>query len=193
MLFSRPASFAVIGTLVGSAVAKFQFLSPGGDSLWWVAQSQNSFVWACHDNPPATTYTLLVNNTNPTILSAPEAIVANIANADCSHSITTQQAALTPATGYTVIFADILDQTKVYAVSQQFEVKALGATYPPASATPADDPLTSAAGAASGSSTASGASASSTNGTNKSNGAFATFEVSAAGVLAALGAAIGML
>jgi hypothetical protein len=152
-----------------------------------------------------------VNNTNPTILAAAEAIVANIPNADCSHTITVQQAVLTPATGYTVVFADILDQTKachydfflakswphfyvsqVYATSQQFEVKALGATYPPASATPADDPSTSTAGSPSGSSTGSGASASSTS-TNKSNGAFATFEVSAAGVLAVVGAAIGML
>ncbi|KAI0249751.1 hypothetical protein BJV78DRAFT_1276034 [Lactifluus subvellereus] len=193
MFFSRLASFAVISTLIGSAVANFQFLSPGGPDLWWVAQSENTLVWACRDNPPAASYTLLVNNTNPTILAAPEAIVANIPNADCSHSITLQQAVLTPATGYTVIFADILDQTKIYAVSKPFEVKALGATYPSASATPADDPLTSTAGAASGSSTASGASASSTSNTNKSNGAFATFEVSAAGVLAALGAAIGML
>jgi hypothetical protein len=57
--------------------------------------------------------TARVNNTNPTILAAPEAIVANVPNADCSFSITVQQAVLTPSTGYTLIFADTLDQTKV--------------------------------------------------------------------------------
>jgi hypothetical protein len=151
-----------------------------------------------------------VNNTNPTILAAPEAIVANVPNADCSQSITVQQAALTPSTGYTVVLANILNETEVchffssfeshtayvsqiYAVSQEFEVKALGAAYPPSSATPTDDPSASTAGAASGSSTASGASASSTSNTKSKNGAFATLEVSAAGVLAAVGAAIGML
>ena len=75
------------------------------------------------------------------------AILANLNNADCSHTITTQQAALTPSTGYTLVFADQTDQTKVlpnlilelpmsvlkipfqiYATSQEFEVKALGAT-----------------------------------------------------------------
>jgi hypothetical protein len=53
-----------------------------------------------------------VNNTDDKILAAPEAIVANIANADCSHTITTQQAALVPATGYTVILSAANDQTK---------------------------------------------------------------------------------
>jgi hypothetical protein len=152
-----------------------------------------------------------VNNTNPAILAAPEAIVANVPNADCSQSITVQQAALTPSTGYTVVLANILNETdvchfffhlfeshtsyvsQIYAVSQEFEVKALGAAYPPASATPTDDPSASTAGATSGSSTASGASASSTSNTKSKNGAFATLEVSAAGVLAAVGAAIGML
>ncbi|KAI0305333.1 hypothetical protein B0F90DRAFT_1703575 [Multifurca ochricompacta] len=192
MFSSQLVSFAFISTLVGSAFADFQILSPGGPNLWWVAQSQNTLVWACHDNPPATTYQLLLNNTNPTILAAPQAIVANIANADCSHTITTQQAALTAAGGYTVILASALDQTKVYAVSQPFEVKALGAAYPPASATPSDDPTVSASGSASGSGTSSGSAASST---KKSNGAFTTSQVSAAGagVLAAIGVAIGML
>ncbi|KAI9432970.1 hypothetical protein H4582DRAFT_1777457, partial [Lactarius indigo] len=152
----------LVGTLVGTAAANFRIISPGGTDLWWVAQSQNTIVWSCNDNPPATAYQLLVNNTNPTILAAAEAIVANIPNADCSHSITTQQAALTPATGYTVILADTLDQTKIYATSDVFEVKALGAAYPPASATPTGS-TTSTSGSSSGSGTASGSTSSSTN------------------------------
>ena len=57
--------------------------------------------------------TTRVNNTNPTILAAPEAIVANVPNADCSFSITVQQAVLTPSTGYTLIFADPTNVAKV--------------------------------------------------------------------------------
>src|SRR6266702_2747849 len=155
-----------------------------------------------------------VNNTNPTILAAAQAIVANIPNADCSHSITTQQAALTPATGYTIILADTLDQTKVrhyhhhhhhlffsfhssdrspapqiYATSDFFEVKALGAAYPPASATPTGT-TSSTSSSSSGSGTASGSTSSST---NNPNSAFTSFQLSGAGVLAAVGVAIGML
>ncbi|KAH9036865.1 hypothetical protein EDB85DRAFT_1810631, partial [Lactarius pseudohatsudake] len=172
-----------VSTLVGTAVADFHFISPGGSDLWWVAQSQNTLVWSCNDSPPATAYLLLVNNTNPTILAAAEAIVANIQNSDCSHTITVQQAVLTPATGYTLIFADTLDQTKIYATSETFEVKALGAAYPPTSATPTGS-ATSTSGSSSGSSTASGSTSSST---NKANSAFTSFQVSGAGVLAAVG------
>ncbi|KAH9171077.1 hypothetical protein EDB89DRAFT_1811791, partial [Lactarius sanguifluus] len=159
----------LVSALVGTAVAEFRFISPGGPDLWWVAQSQNTFVWSCNDNPPATAYQLLyalVNNTNPTILAAAQAIVANIQNSDCSHTITVQQAVLTPATGYTLVFADILDQRKIYATSEAFEVKALGATYPPASATPTGS-TTSTSGSSSGSGTASGSTSSSTNQANR--------------------------
>ncbi|KAH9992297.1 hypothetical protein BJV77DRAFT_906702, partial [Russula vinacea] len=152
-------------TLVASAMAQGQFeiLTPGGPNLWWVAQSQNTMAWTCHTNLPAATgsaFQLLINNTNPAILTAAEAIIANVPIADCSLTVTQQQAALTPSTGYTLI----------YAVSQPFEVKALGASYPPASATPTETLSTSAAGS-SGTSTGSGSSSSSTS-TPKSNGAF---------------------
>ncbi|KAH8998011.1 hypothetical protein EDB92DRAFT_1763925, partial [Lactarius akahatsu] len=157
----------LVSTLVGTAVADFHFISPGGSNLWWVAQSQNTLVWSCNDSPPATAYQLLyalVNNTNPTILAAAEAIVANIQNSDCSHTITVQQAVLTPATGYTLIFADTLDQTKIYATSEAFEVKALGAAYPPTSATPTGSATSTSS--SSGSGTASGSTSSSTNKAN---------------------------
>ncbi|KAF8480237.1 hypothetical protein DFH94DRAFT_741357 [Russula ochroleuca] len=195
MFTSQLASFAVITTLVGSAMAQFAILAPGGPNVWWVAQSQNTMTWTCHtDLPPSTgnAFQLLINNTNPSILTSAEAIIANVPIADCSLTVTQQQAALTPSTGYTLILADPVNQTKIYAVSQQFEVKALGASYPPASATPTETLSTAGATGTSGTSTGSGSSSSSTS-TPKSNGAFASFEVSAAGVLAAIGAAIGML
>jgi len=127
----------------------------------------------------------LLNNTNPSVYPGPGAIRANIPNADCSELINAAQVSAIPvATGYTVMLADMADETKIYAVSQPFEIKALGSAYP--STTTAAN-----SGTASGSST--GSSSSSTSTSKKSNGAFAAFEISAAGVLAAIGAAIGML
>jgi hypothetical protein len=149
-----------------------------------------------------------LNNTNPTVYPGPGAILANINNADCSETIPATDCNVPVGTGYTVVLADMSDETKVccslfdlfqrlliplarqiYAVSQPFEVKAQGASYPVSTATPSD---TSGATAGTATSTSTG-SGSSTTGSSKANGAFATFEVSAAGVLAAIGAAIGML
>lgn len=53
-----------------------------------------------------------INNTNPAILTAAEAIIANVPIADCSLTVTQQQAALTPSTGYTLVLADPIDQLK---------------------------------------------------------------------------------
>jgi len=194
MFTSLLTSFAVISTLVSSAVGTFSILSPGGPSLWWVAESQNTIVWSCHTDVPASTnsaYQLLLNNTKATVLTAAEAIVANVPNADCSHTITTQQANLPPATGYTLVFADIIDQTKIYAVSQEFEIKPLGAAYPPSSATPQESSSATQTGA-SNTGTGTGSSSSATS-TPTKNGAFKSFKVPSAGVLAVVGAAIGML
>ncbi|KAI0284595.1 hypothetical protein BGY98DRAFT_1183486 [Russula aff. rugulosa BPL654] len=183
MFTSRLVSFAVISTLVSSAQPQAsRFSVRVGPRFGGVlANSENTIVWTCHTDVPASTngdYQLLVNNTNPLILTSAEAIVADVPNADCSHTITTQQAALTAATGYTLILADPIDQTKIYAVSQPFEIKALGATYPPSSATPLESSTASQTGASStGSATGSSSSATST---PKSNGAFASFKVPAA-------------
>ncbi|KAI0065234.1 hypothetical protein BV25DRAFT_1913851 [Artomyces pyxidatus] len=190
MFSSRLTSFAALSALVSSAVASFQVLSPGGPNLWWVAQSENVIAWSCHDNPPATVFQLLLANGNPDILVNPMAIVANIQNADCSHTITQQQTNLVPATNYTLIISDALDQTHVYATSQPFEVKALGATYPDPSATPVDNgPSSTTPGGASSTASSSG-SASPTSGA-KSNGA-AALQVPV-GALAVAFAAIGLL
>ncbi|TFY68196.1 hypothetical protein EVG20_g3656 [Dentipellis fragilis] len=195
MFFSRVLAASA---LVGSAVAQgtFSILTPGGPNLWWVAGSQNTLAWTCHTNPPATTYQILVANGNQTILAAPMAIIANVPNADCSHTITQQQAAFEPATNYTVIIADAIDQTKVYATSQPFEVKALGASYPPTSATPVEGASsTSASGSAASNTASSSSGAAAASGSSKPNGAAnvgAPFTVGA-GALALVGAVFGML
>lgn len=35
MVSSRFAALALIGTLVGSAVAQFEIFAPGGPDVWW--------------------------------------------------------------------------------------------------------------------------------------------------------------
>ncbi|KAI0311636.1 hypothetical protein OF83DRAFT_1221702 [Amylostereum chailletii] len=190
MFFSRVVSAAA---LIGTATATFQILAPGGPDVWWVADSQNTMVWTCHIDAPAVTYQLLIANGDPTILPAPQAIIANVANADCSHTITTQQAALTPAQNYTLILADNLDQTKQYAVSQPFEVKAAGSSFPASSATPTESLASSTASGtgSAASTTGTSSSSSSSSSSSGSNGA-AGLQISLAGFVAVAGAAFGM-
>jgi len=176
-------------SLIGSASA-FSIIAPGGPNVWWVAHSENTMIWTCHDNPPAQVYQLLLNNTNQNILTSPIAIDANLANADCSHTITTQQAQLTPATGYTLVIADQIDQRTIYATSQEFEVKQAGSAFPATSATPTDTTGASATGSASASASAASSSASSSS-DNKSSAM--GLSVSLAGVVGVLGVALGML
>ncbi|KAG8950524.1 hypothetical protein FRC03_012843, partial [Tulasnella sp. 419] len=49
---------------------------------------------------------------------------------DCSILFQPVQS-LTPATGYTLTFADVFNQTNVIATSEPFEVKAKGSAYAP--------------------------------------------------------------
>jgi len=118
-------------------------------------------------------------------LTAALAIRAPVFNADCSETILRDQLSLPVATGYTILFANYGDQRDILATSEPFEIKALGSPYPP-SGTPNNSYPTSTTNTAS-SSTGTSTSAS------KSNGASATFKMSAVGVLAAVGAAIGVL
>jgi hypothetical protein len=55
-----------------------------------------------------------INNTSPTVYPGPGALLTNIANADCSELIGAAQVnALPVATGYTLLLADVGDETKV--------------------------------------------------------------------------------
>ncbi|THG97541.1 hypothetical protein EW026_g4470 [Hermanssonia centrifuga] len=130
MVSPRFAVSAFLGVLFSSAVADLQVLAPGGPNLWWVAQSANTIVWTCADSP-FQSFTILA------ISPVPEAIIASENNFDCSQTTTAAQQLNFPVgTGYTIQFANPLNNTDVYAESQQFEIKPLGSPFPPASATP---------------------------------------------------------
>ncbi|KAF8872500.1 hypothetical protein BD779DRAFT_1572482 [Infundibulicybe gibba] len=176
---------AVAATLVGLSAAQLQIISPGGPDLWWVAKSINTLTWTCQTSP-FQTYTVLIANKDPKILPAPMAFIGVQNNFDCSKSITPDQVNQTPATGYTIQLADTLNSTNIFATSQEFEIKALGAAYPTTTSVPAG---------ASGSATGSGSSPASTGSTNSKSGAsgIADAKVLSGFGMAAVGVVLGLM
>ncbi|KAI0789093.1 hypothetical protein C8Q75DRAFT_718685 [Abortiporus biennis] len=130
MFFSRSILSVTLAALLAVASAQdFQVTVPSSDH-WWVAQSINSIAWTC-STAPAQTFTILIANTDVNILPQPQAIIAIENNFDCSKTITQDQANYAAGSGYTVLLADPLNNTHVYATSQPFEIKPLGSAYPP--------------------------------------------------------------
>jgi len=121
--FIIAASFAGL-----TAVHGLQITNPSSNS-WWVADSANTLAWTC-DDKTHDTFTILIGNSDPTILSAPIAIIAIQNNFDCSKLLTPEQVTQKAAPGYRVIFANPLNSTEVYAQSDVFEIKPLGSAYP---------------------------------------------------------------
>ncbi|CCM00449.1 uncharacterized protein FIBRA_02481 [Fibroporia radiculosa] len=173
------ASVLALAALVSGAAAQLTIISPGGPNLWWVAQSQNVIVWSCKTSPYEN-FTISIANSNPDILVEPLAFVAQQPNYDCSEAISQYQVTMPAADGYTILLSNSLNATDVYATSQPFEIKALGATYPAASATPTSGTTNST------STSTSGAAATST--TTKSG---SERVVASLGGLAAVVAALG--
>ncbi|KIM64895.1 hypothetical protein SCLCIDRAFT_1213000 [Scleroderma citrinum Foug A] len=162
----------VAAALLGTASAQLTITNPTSDS-WWVAQSSNTLAWTC-DTSTYSNFTVLLANSNPSILVQPIAIIAIEPNYDCSKTITQQQASQPPSTGYTVLLANPLNSSDVYATSQSFEIKALGSSYP----------ATSASSSPTGTSGSSSASPSSS--TGKSGGALAQYVPAGVGMAIAL-------
>jgi len=193
MFSSRIASLVIIGSLVSFSTAMDHtgFIFYPSKTSWWVDYSDNNIKFHCNDTAPASEYTVLVNHPS---FEQPQAIIAVLQNADCVHTVPASLCNFTPSTNYTLIFADVLNSTNVYTTSSQFEIKSQGSEYPSASDTTTDGLASSTSGTVSASSTVSKTgSSSSVTGTTKLNGAIATFKVSAAGVLAAMGVAVGMI
>ncbi|KIK76522.1 hypothetical protein PAXRUDRAFT_835341 [Paxillus rubicundulus Ve08.2h10] len=146
--------------LASAASAQLTITNPSADS-WWVAQSANTLAWTCNTSPYQT-YTVVLTNSNPSILSGPLAIIAIQQNYDCSETITQQQSAQPAATGYVIQLTNPLNNTEVYAASEPFEIKALGSAYPASSSA-------AASATVGGTSTSTGASPASTTGAAVAN------------------------
>ncbi|KAG6843837.1 hypothetical protein H0H87_012668, partial [Tephrocybe sp. NHM501043] len=109
MFFSR---VALLASLAASAAATFDIVSPSQD-VWWVAKSINTLTWDCNsaDAKAHPTFTVLVANTDPKVLVAPLAIIGIQNNFDCSKTITQDQLSAPAGTGYTILFANTLNQS----------------------------------------------------------------------------------
>ncbi|THH05601.1 hypothetical protein EW145_g4678 [Phellinidium pouzarii] len=153
----------VVAAAAGFASAQLKVLAPGGPNLWWVANEENNVVWNCKDSQ-FDNFTILLKNSNPAVLSGADAIVSIQQNFDCSETLTTQQANFTAATGYTLLLANTLNSSDVYASSDPFEVKAQGSAYPASSATPVADSTSTSSSSASTSSSSGSSSSSQTSG-----------------------------
>ncbi|KAG1732974.1 hypothetical protein EDB19DRAFT_1639953 [Suillus lakei] len=111
-----------------SVVSAQLMISSPGTNDWWVASSLNIITWTCSTSPYLS-FTILLANSNPLVLVAPFALIAVQENNDCSEGITQQQSAQPAGTGYTIQFASTLNSSDIYAQSEPFEIKALGAPY----------------------------------------------------------------
>jgi len=155
-MFIILSRLAIAAALFGYALAQgtsLQVTTPNSNT-WWVAKSTNVLAWNCKDATTPAEFTVLVANKDVNVLSAPIAIIGIENNYQCSQLITQDQSAQPAALGYTILLADTLNNTHVYATSQEFEIKALGSAYPTTS--------TSGASPTNGTSTSSGSTATST-------------------------------
>jgi len=180
---------ATAAALLGAASAQLSVIVPGGDNLWWVAESENNIIWTC-DTSPYGNFTVLIANTNTKLLANPIAVIAIENNYDCSKSLTQEQVNQPPGTGYVVQLANIFNETDVYAQSEPFEIKALGSTYPAASATPTASG-TQTGSAASAAATSSGSASASPS--SSKNGAVSTRLSAMGAALAVVGMAVGLM
>lgn len=158
-------SFVVSLLAAASLVAaQFRVTMPGSNN-WWVARSTNVLEWTCREANAPAQFTVLIGNSDPTILVQPLAIIAQQNNFDCSIIITQDQANQAAGQGYTIYLANPLNNTDVYAASEPFEIKPLGSLYPTQQAAAASSASAAAASASAA------AQASNGNGDGKNSGA----------------------
>ncbi|KAJ3504144.1 hypothetical protein NLJ89_g8095 [Agrocybe chaxingu] len=91
------------------AAADLEILRPNSN-VWWVAQSLNEIAWTCNDSPYSQ-FTILVNNTDPTVLVSPMAVIDIQQNFQCSITISQNQANQPAGTGWTLLFANPFNST----------------------------------------------------------------------------------
>ncbi|KAG7452928.1 uncharacterized protein BT62DRAFT_915290 [Guyanagaster necrorhizus] len=175
--------FATASALFGAVFADLQVTAPSSD-IWWVAQSTNVIAWTCNDSPYSE-FTILITNSDSSILTSALAIVAIEQNYDCSKILTPEQVNMPAATGYTLQLANPLNSSQVYAASDLFEIKALGSAYPSSSA--AVESATGSLASASASAASASASASA------SGNAGSALKTSFGFGLGAIGAILGLV
>ncbi|CAL1709006.1 unnamed protein product [Somion occarium] len=185
MKFSRAVLSATFAALIGVATADLKITTPSSNA-WWVAQSINTIAWTCQESQ-FQTFTILIANTDPKVLTQPQAIIAIENNFDCSKTITQDQASQAAGSGYTILLANPLNSTEVYATSEPFEIKPLGSAYPTTSASTTP----TATGSSASNAPTSGSDSQSTSGGSSSDAT--SLKTSIAGVAAIGFAALGYI
>jgi len=109
----------------------FQITNPSTSS-WWVAKSENVLAWDCSSSQATidNNFTVLINNIDPKVFQGPLAVIAVQSNSACSIDVSQDQVSQPAGTGYVITMADPLNNTNVFATSQQFQIKPLGSLYP---------------------------------------------------------------
>lgn len=154
-MFRNLATLAVLAAWALTTVsADITILAPSS-SYWWIANSQNLYSWTCGSNynEGYTNFTVLINNSNPTLFSGPLALVAVQWDYDCS-VLLPPVPSLPAGPGYTLYFGDVFNQTHVIASSSVFEIKPVGSAYAPQPSGVSSASATAATGSASPSGTA---------------------------------------
>lgn len=141
-------------------------ISVPSSTNWWVGKSSNVMTWDCTNSQAVAVgnFTVLISNVNQNVLAGDLAFIAIQQNSQCSVAIGSGQVNQSPATGYTLLFANPFNSSDVYTTSEEFEIKPLGSLYPSqvsSSASAASGTATAASSSASASSSKNGASLSS--------------------------------
>jgi len=130
--------FALAGAVSASVSnGGLSILVPGGDNLWWLADQQNNLIWTCGEST-FPTFTVWINNSDITLLTAITALISIEQNYNCEQGVGSNLLTAPVGKGYTIVLTDPSNATNVYAVSDEFEIKPLSAGYPASSATPTD-------------------------------------------------------
>ncbi|KAJ7194498.1 hypothetical protein B0H12DRAFT_1170528 [Mycena haematopus] len=132
------ATLALVGaTYAQTSSGGLSLLVPGGPNLWWLAAQPNNIIWTCGEST-FTDFTVWINNSDTTLISAITPLIAIEQNFNCALLVTADLVTMPIGTGYTIVMTDPSNATNVYATSAPFEIKALTAGYPASSATPVD-------------------------------------------------------
>jgi len=153
-------------------------------TIWWVGQSINVMAWDCQ-SPEAiafNNFTILISNVNANVFTGELAFIAIQANDQCSVNISPDQVNQNPGPGYILSFANIINETEVYASSQQFEIKPLGSLYP--------SQVTSSVSGVSGTGTATSSASSSSSSSGATLGSNSPSFLEIAGILGLLAAGL---
>ncbi|KAF9646481.1 hypothetical protein BDM02DRAFT_3020743 [Thelephora ganbajun] len=132
MLLAHLSLTAFLTTLVSTAVG-LKVISPGGSTLWWVANSNNTLVWDCSDKTHDQ-FNVFIANSDRKVLAAPLPIIAALPNYLCSKLILSTQLSVPAATGYTIQLTNTFNSNDIYAHSEPFEIQPVGSAFPDPSA-----------------------------------------------------------